>query len=139
MARFLTGLTVLGFAGAILGAGVAAPSVALAASNFQNTCSSIAFAYNAAGGPTITASCLRANGTPNMTALLLSGIGNSNGNLVGINGPSTFQQSCGNITVTVVNTSTVTLNAYCRTAGGASNPTSYPLNGISNSNGNLTQ
>ncbi len=139
MAKLLTGLTALGFAGAILGAGMATPTVALAASNFQNSCSNIAFAYNAAGGPTITASCLRANGTPNMTALLLSGIGNSNGALVSTSGPATFQQSCGNITVTVVNTSTVTLNAFCRTAGGASNPTSYPLNGISNSNGNLTQ
>jgi hypothetical protein len=138
VAKFITGLTAMGFVAAILGAGAAAPGVALAASTFQGTCSNIQFAYSG-NNPTITAVCLRANGTPNATSLTLTGIGNSNGNLVSTGGPATFQQSCGNITVAVVNTSTVTLNAYCRTGGGASNPTSYTLNGIGNNNGNLSQ
>jgi hypothetical protein len=53
-------------------------SVALAGSSFQNTCSNIEFAYlgNEAG---INAVCLRRDGSPNATSLVLMGISNQNG------------------------------------------------------------
>jgi len=110
---------------------------ALAASSFQNTCSQIQFAYSG-NNATISAVCLRENGTANPTSLTLQGISNQNGTLVQGGGASTFQQSCGNILVNV-NGSNVTLTAYCRTTSGSSNPTSLPLNNISNNNGTLTQ
>jgi CVNH domain len=113
-------------------------STAFAGSTFQNTCSNIAYAY-VNNAPTLQAVCLRANGTANATSLVLQGIGNQNGTLVQGSGASTFQQSCGHIQIVVNSTSQVGLTAYCRTSGGGSNPTSLPLNNISNNNGNLTQ
>jgi hypothetical protein len=68
------------------------------------------------------------------------GIGNQNGRLTQGSGPSTFQQSCGNIQILVVdNGPNVTLSAICRTTSGNSVPTSLSLNNITNINGNLEQ
>jgi hypothetical protein len=114
-------------------------SAAFAASNFQNTCSNISFAYGSGNAPTLQAVCLTASGSPNTTSLVLAGISNQNGKLVQGGGASTFQQSCGNIQIVVNSTSQVSLTAYCRTSGGSSNSTSLALNNISNSNGTLTQ
>jgi hypothetical protein len=111
---------------------------ALAASTFQQSCSNIAFAYSG-NAPAINAECLRANGTPNATSLVLQGIGNNNGNLTQGSGASTFQQSCGNILIVVESPTNVILSAYCRTGSGASNPTTLPLNNIGNNNGVLSQ
>jgi archaellum component FlaG (FlaF/FlaG flagellin family) len=116
---------------------VAAASPAFATSSFQNTCSQIQFAYSG-NNATLSAVCLRANGTANPTSLTLQGISNQNGILVQGGGASTFQQSCDNIQV-LVDGPYVTLSALCRTTSGASNPTSLSLDNISNNNGNLTQ
>ncbi len=115
---------------------IAVAGTAFASSTFQGSCSNITFAYvnNQAA---LQAVCLRANGTANPSTLLLQGVGNNNGTLVQGSGASTFQQSCGNIQIQVQGAQVV-LSALCRTAGGASNPTSLPLNGIGNNNGNLT-
>ena len=114
-----------------------AATPAFAASTFQNTCSQIHFAYSG-NNATLSAVCLRANGTANQTSLTLQGISNQNGKLVQGSGASTFQQSCGNIVIDV-DGPYVTLTALCRTTGGASNPTSLSLDNINNNNGNLTQ
>lgn len=108
---------------------------AFAASTFQNTCSEIQFAYSG-NTATVKAVCLRANGTANPSTLTLQGIGNQNGTLTQGSGPSTFQQSCGNIQISVAGPSGVNLTALCRTSSGSSMATSLPLN-ISNNNGNL--
>ncbi len=115
----------------------AAASPALATSTFQNTCSNIQFVYSG-NNAALQAVCLRANGTPNPSSLVLQGISNQNGNLVQGSGPSTFQQSCGNIQINVSGAN-VTLTALCRTTSGSSHATSLPLNNINNNNGNLTQ
>ncbi|HET6309028.1 MAG TPA: hypothetical protein VFG12_17690 [Rhodopila sp.] len=116
----------------------AGASPAFAASNFPNSCSQINFAYAANNSPTISAVCLRANGTANPTSLVIQGVTNQNGSLTQGGGASTCQSSCGNIQIGI-NGTNVTLNAYCRTASGSSVPSSLPLNNISNSNGVLTQ
>ena len=113
-----------------------AVSPALATSTFQNTCSNIQFVYSG-NNAALQAVCLRANGTPNASTLLLQGISNQNGHLTQGSGASTFQQSCGNIRI-IVDGANVTLTALCRTTAGSSNATSLPLNNISNNNGNLT-
>jgi hypothetical protein len=110
---------------------------AQSASSFQGTCSDYSVVYSG-NNAALQATCLTVNGTPNSTSLVLQGIGNSNGTLVGGgSGPATFQQSCGSITVTA-NASGATLSALCRTINGAIVATSIPLTGISNNNGNLT-
>jgi len=112
---------------------------AFAASSFQGSCSNIEYAYQGSQ-PALEAACLTAAGSPNNTSLVLQGIGNQNGTLVQGSGSSSFQKSCGNIQITVSSDGkTVTLSALCRTSGGSSNPTSLPLNGISNNNGTLVQ
>ncbi len=122
----------------VLTATVAATAIA-APSTFQGTCSNIQFVY-ANNQPTLSAVCLRSNGTSNPTTLTLQGISNQGGNLVQGSGASTFQQSCGNIQINVSsNGSQVTLSALCRTSGGSINATSLPLNGIGNNNGTLSQ
>ena len=105
-------------------------------SSFQQTCSNISFAYSG-NAPAIQAVCLTAAGAPHSTSLVIQGISNQNGNLTNSGGSSSFQQSCGNIQIGVT-TSSATLTAFCRTTSGSSNSTSILLNGISNSNGNLT-
>jgi hypothetical protein len=116
---------------------VLASSAALAQNSYQNTCSNIAFAYSG-NDASIHAMCLRANGTPNQTQLILQGISNQNGKLTQGTGPSTFQQSCGTIQV-IVNGPNSLLSALCRTINGSSISTSLSLNNISNNNGNLSQ
>ena len=119
-------------------AAVLAASPAFADNTYQNTCSNIAFAYSG-NDAAINAVCLRADGTPNATKLILQGISNQNGKLTQGTGPSTFQKSCGNIQILVGNGPNSTLSALCRTTSGSSNATSLSLNGIANNNGNLVQ
>jgi len=115
-----------------------AAAPALADNSYQNTCSNIAFAYSG-NDAAITAACLKADGTPNATKLILQGISNQNGKLTQGTGPSTFQKSCGNIQILVGNGPNTSLSALCRTSAGGSNATSLSLNGIGNNNGNLVQ
>ncbi|MBS0535513.1 MAG: CVNH domain-containing protein [Proteobacteria bacterium] len=115
-----------------------AAAPALADNSYQNTCSNIAFAYSG-NDAALTAVCLRTDGTPNATKLILQGISNQNGKLTQGSGPSSFQKSCGNIQILVGNGPNTTLSALCRTSSGGSNATSLSLNGISNQNGNLQQ
>ena len=119
-----------------LATGTAGPC--FAASSFQNTCSEINYAY-AGNAPTLTAVCLKRDGTANPTTLTLKGISNEDGTLTESGGAASFQQSCGNIRIVVDNVSAVSLVAFCRTKSGMSHPTSLPLNNISNENGVLTQ
>jgi hypothetical protein len=139
MSKFfnMAGAVAVALAGLGSAAVLGAASPAAAASGFQNTCSNITFAYNAASQAALNAMCLRADGSANGTSLVLTGIGNNNGRLVQGSGASTFQKSCGNIQITA-NAQGATLSAFCRTSGGASNATSLPLNNIGNNNGNLT-
>lgn len=114
-----------------------ASGTVMAASSFQDTCSNIRYAYyqNTA---MLKATCLRRNGTAKKTMLPIKGIANDNGRLVKeSNGPSSFQESCGNIQINAVDPSNVILSAFCRTMSGNSIETSIPLNGIVNRNGNL--
>ena len=94
-----------------------AATPAFAANSFQYTCSQIHFAYQG-NQATLQAVCLRVDGTPNATSLVLMGISNQNGRLTQGSGPSTFHQSCGNIQILVVdNGPNVTLNATAPPAG----------------------
>ena len=111
---------------------------AFADNTYQNTCSEIRFAYSGKNA-TLQAVCLRADGTPNATSLVLQGISNQNGKLTQGSGPSTFQMSCGNIQILTDNGPNTTLSAVCRMTNGASLATALPLNNISNNNGNLVQ
>src|SRR5262249_53765764 len=115
-----------------------AATPAFADNSFQNTCSEIRFAYQGANA-TLQAVCLKADGSGNATSLVLQGISNQNGKLTQGTGPSSFQQSCGNIVIVVNNGPAVTLSALCRTTSGSSVATSLSLNNIANNNGNLVQ
>ncbi len=115
----------------------AAVGPALADNSYQNTCSNIGFVYSG-NNAALQAVCLRTNGTPNATQLVLQGISNQNGKLTQGTGASTFQQSCGNIQI-IVNGPNSLLSALCRTTGGSSVATSLSLNNISNNNGTLQQ
>jgi CVNH domain len=115
-----------------------ASTSAFADNSYQNTCSEIRFAYSGKNA-TMQAVCLRADGTPNATSLVLQGISNQNGKLVQGSGPSTFQMSCGNIQILNDNGPNTTLSAICRTTSGASIATALPLNNIANNNGTLVQ
>jgi hypothetical protein len=120
---------------AVLLALTAAPAFA-GNCTFQQTCSNIDFAYSG-DKPAIEAMCLRANGTPNKTSLILTGISNQNGKLTQGGGASSFQESCGNVAISVDSGAEPT--AFCCTISGSSEPTSLPLENISNQNGSLTQ
>jgi hypothetical protein len=122
---------------ACLLAGLAA-TPALAENSYQNTCSEIRFAYQGSNA-TLQAVCLKQDGTPNATSLVLQGISNQNGKLTQGTGPSTFQKSCGNIQVLINNSPNTLLSALCRTTSGSSMPTSLSLNNIANNNGTLVQ
>lgn len=116
----------------------AASAVAQAGpSSFQLTCSNVRVVYQG-NQPAITATCLTAAGTPNDTSLIINGVSNQNGVLTQGGGASSFQQSCGNIRIDS-SISGATLAAFCRTAAGAFNNTSLPLQNISNQNGVLRQ
>ena len=116
---------------------VAGVTPALAANTYQNTCSNIAFAYSG-NNASLQAVCLRADGTPNPSSLMLQGVSNQNGTLTQGSGASTFQQSCGNIQIIVTGPNSL-LSAICRTSSGSSNSTSLSLDNISNNNGTLAQ
>lgn len=109
---------------------------AFATTTFQNTCSNISFVYSG-NNAAISAVCLRANGTPNPTTLVLQGISNQNGILTQGSGASTFQQSCGNIQIIITGPNAL-LSAMCRTTSGSSNSTSLSLSNINNNNGTLS-
>lgn len=104
-------------------------------STFQNTCSNIKFVYQG-NDAALKAVCLKANGTPNKSVMVLNGIGNDDGKLVSTDGASTFQQSCGNIQI-VVDGPDVTLYAQCRRMNGEFLETGMPLYHIGNINGEL--
>ncbi len=104
-------------------------------SSFQLTCSQIEFAF-IGQTPSVTAVCLKKDGSLNASKLTLSGISNNNGHLVQGTGLSTFQKSCGNIHLDIQRSS-VDLVAFCRTISGQFKQTSLPLN-ISNKDGVLS-
>jgi len=119
-------------------AGLMAASPSLAASTFLNTCSNTHFAWSDSNEATIRSTCLRDDGKPHSTTLVLQGISNKNGVLTQGTGPSTFQARCGSIEVKA-NSPSVMLSAYCRSYSGASTYSELPLNNIHNDNGNLAQ
>ncbi|MDH5179597.1 MAG: CVNH domain-containing protein [Gammaproteobacteria bacterium] len=113
-------------------------SASFADSNFQNSCSNLKMAY-IRGNAVLEATCLKADGSPNFSSIILVGIANNNGKLTNIGkSPSNFQKSCGNINIEVVNTQKVNITAFCRTQSGSSQNTKISLDGISNKDGNLT-
>ncbi|HLH92124.1 MAG TPA: CVNH domain-containing protein [Xanthobacteraceae bacterium] len=111
---------------------------AFADNSYQNTCSEIRFAYSGKNA-TLQAVCLKQDGTPNATSLVLQGISNQNGKLTQGSGPSTFQMSCGNIQIITDNGPNTTLSAVCRMTNGSFLATALPLNNIANNNGTLVQ
>lgn len=96
-------------------------------SNFTATCTGISIT----GSGIMTASCRKANGQSNTTALdLNTHVGNNNGTLVA--GDSNFKASCRNIGGTSI------LRASCRRGDGTYNSTALDMNPyINNSNGSL--
>lgn len=107
-----------------------------APSTFQNTCSNIEFVYEG-NEAAISAVCLRSDGTPHASAFIIPGISNQNGVLTAGEGASTFQQSCGDITIEA-EVNNVTLSANCRMGSGESNETSIEILGVGNIDGNLS-
>ena len=105
-------------------------------STFQQTCSNIGFVYSG-NLPAVQAVCLRNDGTPNNTLLVITGVTLFHGELLRSTGESDFQKRCGNIKI-VVYQFVVSLVAYCPNDLGNSHTTSISLTGISNNNGNLT-
>jgi len=97
-------------------------------SNFTQTCTGIAIT----GSGIMTASCKKANGQWNATALdLNSGVGNNNGTLV--RGDSDFKATCRNIGGNSV------LRASCKRRNGTYNSTALDMNPyINNSNRSFT-
>ena len=57
---------------------ITASGTAFAGATFQQTCSNIQFVYKG-NAPAIQAVCLKADGTPNATSLIIPGISNQNG------------------------------------------------------------
>lgn len=106
-------------------------------STFQQTCSNYSFVYQGTEAA-IVATCLKSDGTPNESTIVINGIANDDGFLVNNGGPSTFQQSCGSIQVRAAGPDAMILHATCRKADGQSLATSIELGGISNVDGVLT-
>lgn len=101
---------------------------AQSASSFQQSCNNIQVS-----GSTLSASCRRVDGSFNNTSILIRGIANNDGRLqVTGTGPSSFQDSCSDISV-----AGSTLSANCRKMDGSFNRTSILIPGIANNNGNL--
>lgn len=115
-------------------AGIASASAA--PSTFQNTCSNIAFGYQGSDAA-LNAVCLKKDGSPNASSLLIQGISNQNGKLTAGSGSSSFQQSCGDIQV-MVDGPNVSISALCRKTDGSSVPSTIELQGVSNNDGKLT-
>jgi hypothetical protein len=126
---------------AILATAAATPSKA--ESSFQNSCSQIGFVYDlsAAGAPTLKATCLTTGGGTMAASLVLKGISNENGYLTrgALTTNSTFQQTCGNIHIDVIDTEFVRLAAFCKENDGTYRYTTLGLNNITNVNGTLQQ
>ncbi|BAY50548.1 hypothetical protein SAMD00079811_81770 (plasmid) [Scytonema sp. HK-05] len=99
-------------------------------SRFQNSCTNISI-----NGDVLSAACADKNGKSNSTQLTLMGISNENGQLVqaNLNSPSTFQNSCTNISI-----NGDVLSAQCADIKGNVHQTSITLKRISNNNGQLT-
>ena len=70
----------------------AAATPSLAANTYQNTCANVAFVYSG-NNASLQAVCLRADGTPNPSSLMLQGISNQNGTLTQGSGASTFSRA----------------------------------------------
>lgn len=99
-------------------------------SNFYPTCTDIFV-----NGNVLSATCNKVDGSPNQTSLVLMGIENIDGQLIitDPNKPSSFQDSCTNISV-----NGNVLSATCNKADGSPNQTSLVLDGIENIDGTLT-
>ncbi|HWA89943.1 MAG TPA: hypothetical protein VG889_07900 [Rhizomicrobium sp.] len=112
---------------------------AQAQSSFTESCSNFGFVYSG-NSPAIEAMCLKPDGTPNATTMILTGIMNVKGVLTNLNSgvPSSFQSMCGSIEI-FSDGPIVTLSAYCNNGSGGFNETSLQLNNINNQNGVLVQ
>jgi hypothetical protein len=115
---------------------LAATTPALANSSFQKTCSDIHFA-SMGDEAALEATCLRVDGAPHHSTLMLKGISNQNGVLTPGHGHSTFQQTCRDVEI-LVNNSEVALSAHCATVDGRFVRSMLPLDDISNQDGQLT-
>ena len=101
---------------------------AQSASSFQQSCNNIQVS-----GSTLSASCRRMDGSFNNTSILIRGIANNDGRLQFTGtGPSSFQDSCSDISV-----AGSTLSANCRKMDGSFNRSSILIPGIANNNGVL--
>ena len=109
-----------------------AASPVMADSSYQNTCSNTGFVYKG-NDAALAGTCLKRDGTPNHTTLIIKGVSNNNGELKLGSGASTFQKSCGSIRIT-----DGVIYASCRMMNGQSRPTSLQLPDISNNNGKLS-
>ena len=119
---------------AILALGVIAAQAA--PSTFQQTCSNIEFSYSGSNAA-VSATCLKRDGTPNSTSVLIQGVSNQNGKLTQGSGASSFQASCGNIQI-IVDGPFVSISAICRASNGSSNSSTIDLLGVKNNNGVLS-
>jgi len=102
------------------------------ASSFSASCKNIRVTRD-----TLEADCYRADQTTlNHSSILIKGIRNVEGNLkfFSMDEPSSFQNSCGTISV---GSGGNTLEAWCNQSGGAANKTSILIPGIHNNNGVL--
>ncbi|MBV9991479.1 MAG: cyanovirin containing protein [Alphaproteobacteria bacterium] len=110
-----------------------------AQSSFTETCSNYGFAYSG-NQPALEAVCLKKDGTPHATSLILTGIVVVNGVLDNLNSgvPSNFQTMCGSIDI-YAEGPIVTLSAYCRMNNNQFTETSTQLNNINNNDGTLVQ
>jgi hypothetical protein len=120
-----------------------AATPSLAESTFQNSCSQIGFIYDlsAAGAPTLRATCLTSAGGAMAASLVLKGISNDNGFLTrgALTKNSSFQETCGNIHIDVIDTEFVRLVAFCKENDGTYRYTTLGLNNIANVGGTLQQ
>ncbi len=114
---------------ALLGAVLAAP--AMAESSYQNTCSNTGFVFSGADAA-LTGTCLRRDGSPNKTTLIIKGVSNKDGILTQGEGASSFQKSCGSIQI-----KRGVLSANCRMRNAMFRASSLVLPDIANINGEL--
>ena len=124
--------SLVAFGAATLLSAIAASPV-MADSIYQNTCSNTGFVY-AGHDAALSGTCLRRDGNPNKTTLVIQGVSNNDGILTLGTGASTFQKSCGSIRILKDGI----IYATCRMTNGQSNSTSLVLPDISNNNGKLT-
>jgi hypothetical protein len=120
----LLSAALIGASGLMVGGARAQP-----ASTYQMSCTHIG-----AAGSTLFADCRRMDGSFKRTSIAIPGIANINGGLRfnGMGSPSTFQDSCSNVSV-----AGSTLSARCRRIDGSFKRTSIAIPGIDNINGDL--